>query len=304
MLKHLNEKAISPKRVVILGAKGFVGAATAKHLKNEGIDVVAIGRKEIDLCEKSSAAELAKILRSDDALIVTSAVAPCKNHGMMLQNIQIMNSVCDALSEQPVQHVIYISSDAVYADSMAKLNESSPAAPTSLHGAMHVAREKMLQSIVNETTLAILRPSLLYGAMDPHNGYGPNSFYRLVQSGRSIELFGQGEEKRDHVYIDDVAELIHLCLLQRSYGILNITTGEVNSFHQIAVQIAELLETTVEIKFKPRSGPMPHDGYRAFDNTVCNKAFKEFQFTLLPAGLNQMHQNSLLAMKRGAHERS
>ena len=293
MLKHFNSQTTKPKRAVILGAKGFVGSATVKRLIKDNIEVLAIGRQEIDLSEKNAANQLAQILRPDDALVVISAKAPCKNHDMLLQNIQMMKSVCDALVKQPVQHVIYISSDAVYADSMSKLSELSPAAPSSLHGVMHLAREQMLQSVVAENSLAILRPSLLYGANDPHNGYGPNSFYRLAQAGKSIELFGEGEEQRDHVYIDDVGELIYLCLLHRSYGILNITTGEVVSFHAIATKLHSLLDKSIEIKCRPRNMPMPHNGYRAFDNAVCNQVFATFQFTQLSDGLKKMHQHNV-----------
>ena len=170
MLTHRNEQAISPKRVVILGASGFVGQAISKCLSNEAINVLTLGREDIDLEAPTAADKLVSQLRSDDTLVVVSAKAPCKNHDMLLQNIQMMKSICDALVRQPVQHVLYISSDAVYTDSMDKLNESSAAAPTSLHGAMHLAREQMLRSIVAEDALTILRPSLLYGVNDPHNG--------------------------------------------------------------------------------------------------------------------------------------
>lgn len=290
MLNHIHDKAIKPKRVVILGAKGFVGSTTVKRLKAADIEVLAIGREDIDLAAPHAAEQLLKQLRSDDVLVVISAKAPCKNHDMLLQNIQMMKPVCDALVKQPVQQVIYISSDAVYTDSMGKLNESSPAAPTSLHGAMHLAREQMLQSVVSKEALTILRPSLLYGLHDPHNGYGPNSFYRLALSDKSIELFGFGEEQRDHVYVDDVAELIYLCMTHRSYGILNITTGEVVSFVQIVKLIGDVTNKPLEIKFRQRNGAMPHNGYRAFDNTLCQQAFASFQYTLLTDGLKKMHE--------------
>ena len=52
--------------------------------------------------------------------------------------------------------------------------------------------------------LAILRPTLIYGEKDPHNGYGPNQFRRKANKGEAITLFGEGEERRDHVAIDDV----------------------------------------------------------------------------------------------------
>ncbi len=87
----------------------------------------------------------------------------------------MMNVVCEVLQKQAIQQVIYISSDAVYADSDQPLTETSVIAPTSLHGVMHLTREMMLQSVCSENniSLAILRPSLLYGAEDPHNGYRP-----------------------------------------------------------------------------------------------------------------------------------
>ena len=65
---------------------------------------------------------------------------------------------------------------------------------------MHLVREVMLRSALT-APLAILRPTLLYGAADPHNGYGPNRFRRLAAAGQDIVLFGEGEEQRDHVLI-------------------------------------------------------------------------------------------------------
>lgn len=304
MLKHVQDNPIQPKRVVILGAKGFVGTATVDRLAKANIPTLAIGREDIDLCEKKAGLVLADALRADDAVVVISAKAPCKNHGMMLENIQIMNSVCDAFAKQPVSHVIYISSDAVYTDSMDKLNESSPTAPTSLHGAMHLAREQMLRSVVRQDALAILRPSLLYGAHDPHNGYGPNSFYRLARANQPIKLFGQGEERRDHVYIEDVAELIYLCLLKRSYGVLNLTTGNVVSFYDVASLLQQVTSNQVEILCSPRHGQMPHNGYRAFDNTVCQDAFSEFKYTSLMDGLEKMYRAELKCSEGDASARS
>ncbi len=290
MLNHINKSPTPPKRVVILGARGFVGAATVKKLTAENIPYVALGRQDIDLTSASAADKIADYLEADDALVVVAAKAPCKNYNMLLENIQMMKSVCDALVKQPVKQVIYISSDAVYADSMDKLSESSPTAPTSLHGVMHLAREQMLQSVVQKEALVILRPSLLYGPNDPHNGYGPNSFYRLATAGKPIELFGYGEEQRDHVYIDDVAEIIYLCLAYKSYGVLNITTGEVTSFSEIVDLLNSSLNKDIEVKSRERQGAMPHNGYRAFDNTTVQKAFDSFKYTSLVDGLKKMHR--------------
>src|SRR5205814_4943806 len=137
-----------------------------------------------------------------------------------------------ALPRAPVAHCLNRSSAASYADGPLPLTEASPTAPTSLHGVMHLARELMFRAEV-KAPLANLRPTLIYGAADPHNGYGPNRFRRLAADGRDIVLFGAGEERRDHVHVDDVAELVVRVLQHRSFGALNIVTGEVHSFMEI-----------------------------------------------------------------------
>jgi UDP-glucose 4-epimerase len=142
----------------------------------------------------------------------------------------------------------------------------------------------MLKSVV-KAPLAILRPTLLYGATDPHNGYGPNRFRRLAAAGQDIVLFGEGEEQRDHVLIDDVAEIIMRVLAHRSCGVLNVATGSVHSFRDIAERTAAMYDPPVAVRGTPRQGPMPHGGYRAFDSSACLRAFPDFRYTDLQTGL-------------------
>jgi UDP-glucose 4-epimerase len=223
--------------------------------------------------------------------VVVSARAPCKTPAMMLENIRMMASVCEALAIRAVAHLIYVSSDAVYADGPLPLTEVSPAAATSLHGAMHLAREQMLLATVGAMPLAIVRPTLVYGAGDPHNGYGPNRFRRQANRGEAIVLFGEGEERRDHVDIDDIAELVRLVLDHRSAGVLNIATGTVTSFRALADKVVALAPHKVEIKGSPRSGPIPHNGYRPFDPVATRNAFPDFRYTTVDTGLARAQQN-------------
>jgi nucleoside-diphosphate-sugar epimerase len=285
MLHHHNPTPHSPARTVILGAGGFIGGAILRKRGSSGDAVLGLGRKEIDLLEAHAADKLAALLRADDALVVVAARAPCKNPAMMLENIRMMAAVCEALAKRPVAHLVYVSSDAVYADGPLPLTEASPAAPTSLHGAMHLAREQMLLAAAGATPLAILRPTLVYGAGDPHNGYGPNKFRRQANRGEAIVLFGEGEERRDHVAVDDIAEIVSLVLDHRSAGVLNIATGMVASFRALADKAVALSPRKVEIKSSPRNGPMPHNGYRPFDPAATREAFPGFHYTTIDDGL-------------------
>ena len=290
MLGHVHSRPLAPDRVVVLGASGFIGNAIAGRLAAERVQVMAFGRNEIDLIERDAGERLARLLQKTDALVMVSARAPCKTPQMLLDNIQMMGAVCTALGRSPVAHVIYISSDAVYHDALTPLSEDSPAAPTSLHGAMHVAREQMLKAAVGRIPLAVLRPTLVYGAADPHNGYGPNRFRRLANRGEPIVLFGEGEERRDHVDVDDVAAIAWRVLAQRSEGTLNVATGVVTSFRAMAEQVVALSARKVAISASPRSGLMPHNGYRAFDPQNTLAAFPDFRYTPLSEGLGRAQQ--------------
>ena len=155
---------------------------------------------------------------------------------------------------------------------------------------MHLARELMLKDAV-KGPLAILRPTLIYGAGDPHNGYGPNRYRRLARAGEDIVLFGEGEERRDHVDVRDVAQLIRLIAFHRSAGVLNAATGTVTSFRKIAEMVVALSGNEVAIKGSPRQGDMPHNGYRPFDPTLTATAFPAFRYTSLADGLAVAEQN-------------
>jgi nucleoside-diphosphate-sugar epimerase len=284
MLEHLNSRPTPPARVVVAGAAGFVGNAIAARLEHAGVPVLRITRREVDFAAPDAEAKLGTLLKAGDAFVAVAARAPVKNPDMLVENMLIARAMVKAIAKADVAHVVNISSDAVYADSPEPLTERSCAAPGSLHGAMHTAREVMFASEV-KAPLAHLRPSLLYGAGDPHNGYGPNRFRRLAEKGEEIVLFGEGEERRDHVFIDDVAELAARVIMMRSRGVLNLATGEVHSFRAIAERVVALSGRTVAIRGTPRSGPMPHNGYRPFDISACRKVFPDFHYTSLEAGL-------------------
>jgi nucleoside-diphosphate-sugar epimerase len=284
MLEHLNPKPRKPARVVIIGAGGFVGGAIDRKLRAERIDTLPLTRKELDLLSDGAAAKLTQQLQPMDSVVMVSAIAPAKNVPMLMQNLRMAEAVCAALAGKPVAHLLYISSDAVYADDANPVTESSSCAPSTLHGMMHAARELMLMSATT-APVAMLRPTLIYGAHDPHNGYGPNRFRRQAEKGEPITIFGEGEERRDHVLVDDVAALAALLLDHRSRGALNAVTGVSTSFHDIAQMIAAQFDGHVTVKSIPRPAPRPHLLHRFFDITNCLKAFPEFRFTPLAAGL-------------------
>jgi len=289
MLTHENQSPQKPARAVIIGAGGFVGGAIAERLAQDHVPALALTRRDVDLLAQDAGKKLADLLRPDDAVVFVAALAPARNSAALIQNLVMAEQVIAALAAKTAAHLVYISSDAVYADDANPVTERSCSQPSSMHGMMHAARELMLKAEA-KTPLAVLRPSLLYGARDPHNGYGPNRFRRSAEKGEPITLFGEGEEKRDHVFIGDVARLATLVILHRSRGVLNVATGVSTSFRQVAEVAVALSKKSTPIRGTPRQNPISH---RHFDITECLKAFPQFRYTSLRDGL-----------ARAAHESS
>lgn len=288
MLDHLHVAPISPARVVIIGAGGFVGSTISKAVTEAGISLLAITRQQVDLLHPDASDRLGKLLRRDDAVVFVSALAPAKSAAQLMVNLRMAEVACKAFAYVPPAHLIYVSSDAVYADDANPVTERSPVAPSTVHGMMHAARELMFRSEYRGP-LAYLRPTLIYGAADPHSGYGPNRFRRQATNGEPITIFGEGEEKRDHVAVEDVARLALRILLYRSSGTLNAATGISTPFHEIAHLVARHFAPAAEVKLVPRPRPRPHLLHRFFDIGDCYRSLPDFAFEPLAQGLARVH---------------
>jgi nucleoside-diphosphate-sugar epimerase len=285
MIRHLTSET-SPSRVVVIGASGFVGQDIANTLRESGTEVVALSSADVDLTKPDSADALGNMVGEKDSLVIVSAITPDKGKDVatLMRNLAMGQHLSSFLEQAKRAHVVYISSDAVYADDANPVRENSCCDPSSFHGLMHLVRERMFADALRKagTPYLILRPCSVYGAGDTHNSYGPNRFLRTALKDHQISLFGQGEEKRDHVYIKDLSKLVALCLARSSEGVLNVASGQAVSFFEVAEKIAHLCGGEVEIKGSPRANPVTH---RHFDVTNIHKAFPEFVLTSIDDGL-------------------
>jgi UDP-glucose 4-epimerase len=285
-MKHNQSNWVAPKRVVLLGASGFIGRELKNSLESQGVSVLALGSKDVDLMQKSSVEILKEKIQETDSVVFLSALTPDKGKdaATLIKNVSMAQHVGEFLEQKKVAHMVYISSDAVYADDINPVRETSYTAPSSLYGCMHAARELAVKGAVTKlkTPVAVLRPSAVYGASDTHNSYGPNRFLRTALKDSKITLFGNGEEKRDHIYIDNVVGLITLCLGHVSEGTLNLTTGNSPSFMEVAQEAAKHANPSAKIECNPRSGPITH---RHFDITEAIRTFPTFRYTPLSEGI-------------------
>jgi nucleoside-diphosphate-sugar epimerase len=273
--------------VVILGAGGFLAPALARLLASAGIATRAISSSEIDLRATDAGNRLAVELRPSDSVVMAAALTPDKGRDVatLMNNLRMGENVCAAVSHAKPAYFLYVSSDGVYdARFTSLLTEESTCEPVDLYCLMHIARERMLEQTCRAVgiPLAVVRPCAIYGPGDTHNSYGPNRFIRTALKDDKITLFGAGEEVRHHVYVTDVAEIIRLCLLHASAGVINAVTGQAVSFADLAERIAAAIGDTIKLEKTHRLNLITH---RHFDTSALVRAFPSFRATPLETGL-------------------
>jgi dTDP-L-rhamnose 4-epimerase len=146
--------------------------------------------------------------------------------------------------------------------------EDSPHKPLSFYGLTKSVQEKIAFMLAPACGLSVcaLRYQNVYGPgqslRNPYTGILA-IFSNLARSGNLIQIFEDGRESRDFVFIEDVVEATCRCLKMDigSSGSFNVGTGHRITVLSIAKQIVEYFETDTEIRVTGafREGDIRHN---------------------------------------------
>ena len=110
-------------------------------------------------------------------------------------------------------HVIYMSSSMVYGNfETQEVNEDSNCKPIGIYGTLKYAGELMVKSYkqIFDLPYTIIRPSALYGERCVSRRVGQIFIENAIQ-GLDININGDGEDKLDFTYIEDLVNGISDC---------------------------------------------------------------------------------------------
>jgi nucleoside-diphosphate-sugar epimerase len=278
--------ATPPRDVLILGNTGFIGRALQSHFATRGVDVSGFSSSTLDLRQRDSLDGLDGKLTTDSCLIVTSATAPgsAMTPIAFAENVAMIANLADYLGTHPAGLCVYLSSDALYPMQDDAVREDTATDASSFYPLSKYAAERLLDSAARKsgTPLLVVRPTAVYGPGDTHNAYGPNRFARSFARERVVQLFGEGEETRDHIYIDDLARAIADLSLRGEGGLFNVATGTSVSFRTVAETLRRLADDDCQIVTTPRRNPVTH---RRFDVSRLRATLPDWRPTPLEAGL-------------------
>jgi UDP-glucose 4-epimerase len=278
------------RRVVILGHNGFIGGNLFRTFLAQPPNIEVIGRDfpDLDLIDPEQALRLSEIFDLDTAVIICAAIKRQlgDNLDAFSSNLQIATNLSRVLAEHPVGRVVFFSSAAVYGEecSNTSITEATPAQPMSYYGLAKFTSEFLLRKAVEtspQSSLLILRPALVYGPGD-QGGYGPTGFVKAALNREPIVLWGDGSEKREFVFVTDVARIVLALTFHKFDGILNVVSGKSYTFQDAVETVARLLPLEQPVGTKPRSKAKADHG---FDNSRLRELLPRFQFTELAEGI-------------------
>lgn len=148
-----------------------------------------------------------------------------------------------------LKHICYASTYMVYGTpTRTPITEFHPTEPTTVYGASKLATEKFLQifSSQRKVGVSILRLMGVYDLERPHEQAIP-SFIKLMSNNQSPKIFGNGNDRRNHVHVDDVVESILKSIKVKKSGVFNI--GGSNSPSNI--ELVNLINKNLGKNIKP-----------------------------------------------------
>lgn len=279
-------------RVVILGHTGYIGSHLARRFAERSPDLAVVGRSlpRIDLTTDEGADALRGMLGPGTLLLVCAAIKKQlgDTRDTLRKNLAIVMNLCRVLEEHPIERCVYFSSAAVYGEDIGNTNitEATPVCPTSFYGIGKFTSERLLAKVfaTRPDSLLLLRPALVYGPNEARVFYGPSGFLAAAQDRKPITLWGDGTERREFVFIDDVSAVVHALAVGDASGVVNVVTGRSRTFVDALGIVSTLVGATPDVTSRPRSKAQVDHG---FDNSRLRRLLPEFAFTSLEEGLRR-----------------
>jgi len=274
---------------LVTGGAGFIGSHLVTALVAQGyrvrvFDDLSSGREE-NLRQVAADVQFIRgDIRDLDALRAASEGVDVVFHlaaisstlhslkdpdGTLNINVRGAQNALEAARLAAVRRVVIASSAAVYgAATEMPLHEALPPHPISLYGAHKLMCEHLcgVYGHVYGLETVALRFFNVYGPrQDPNSDYAGviTRFAAKLRAGEAPVIFGDGEQTRDYVHVEDVtrANLLAATSDAAVGGVFNIGSGERASLNELLRVIGDVMETPVAPERAPaRVGEIRHSG--------------------------------------------
>lgn len=229
------------RKVLVIGADGFLGLNCTYALRRLGADVTVFTRrvapradeytgkvrhgdlKDIATVEAAVAGQSVVFDFAGTAGAVKSNLSPEKNLDDDCRTHLNLFQACAEADKSPL--IVFCSSRLVYGKPRRlPVGERHQLAPQSMYAVHKITAENYLEVFrqTHDLRYCVLRLSNPYGPHQSHEStaYGViNHFIRAAARQEPIRIYGDGKQRRDYIYVEDaIHAFLHCAAERRCYG--------------------------------------------------------------------------------------
>jgi GDP-L-fucose synthase len=261
------------KRVFVAGHRGMVGAALARRLAQENVELLTAARSELDLRDQAAVNDWFGKRRPEAVFLAAAKVGGIHANNtlraeFLYDNLAIAANVIHAAHMVAAEKLMFLGSSCIYPKLAPQpLREDSiltgPLEPTNEPYAIaKIAGIKMVEAYRSQygSDFINVMPTNLYGPGDnyhPEYSHVVAALIRRFHEARlscaaSVVVWGTGTPRREFLHVDDMADAcVHLMKTYSGGGLVNIGTGEDITIAEFARLVALTVGYRGEIVFDP-----------------------------------------------------
>lgn len=248
--------------MLITGGCGFIGRAVVQAFRHRGVPVTVVDRQAPDGPRAGVThvvGDLQDFQVRDEAVapdtiaiihlaaltsVLRSVEQPTQTYA---DNVAVTQELLELARIRGVSTFLLASTNAVVGDvGTAMITEALPLRPLTPYGATKAACEMLLSGYAGAygMTTCALRFSNVYGAGMAHKDSFVPRLMRAALSGSTVQIYGDGSQRRDLVHVDDVARAVLLGWDTGYTGSAIIGSGR-------SVSVIELVEAVRRVTGRP-----------------------------------------------------
>lgn len=250
-------------RVLVTGASGFIGRHCLPLLRTKGFELHATARHKpadapadvawhtCDLLEAGASRQLIRTVQPTHILHLAWIATPgvfwssAENHAWRTATVSLFRE----FSDHRGRRFVGVGSCAEYSPVMHPCREDDATQPTTLYGQCKLAAYRDLadEASARRVSMAWARIFYPYGVGENAGKLIPSAIGALA-SGRPFNCT-EGRQKRDFVFVDDVANMLAMLLESGAEGPFNAGTGQATAVRDVVSLIAERVGAPHLIRF-------------------------------------------------------
>lgn len=290
---------------MILGGSGFLGKSLGRKLASGGCEVKCFSSSQVDLRDRECLEYLQGEVDSSTNLVVAAGVISPKYFDDIdnyAANSEIAISIARLIKLTRVRKCTYFGSISVYGDNATntEITEETPVDPVTNYAVGKYSGERAIRLAAQSSDVPFLglRICRVFGPEAKDHFYGPSRFVRSIVEDQKVELFGDGSELRELIFIDDFVRISEYLVSSEHTGIFNIGSGNEKPFNYMVEVLKRFSSDPVEVICKPRSRPKIDIRY---DITKLKRTIQDLEFASLDDGLAatfRSYKGNLVSVKK------